>query len=40
VARLAGQLTKGGYLFTGHSESLLRLPSSLRYVQPAAYTTT
>lgn len=37
VNRLAAQLTGGGYLFTGHSESLLRLPANLQYVQPAIY---
>jgi chemotaxis protein methyltransferase CheR len=37
VARLIGQLTSGGFLFTGHSETLLKLPSNLRYVQPATY---
>jgi chemotaxis protein methyltransferase CheR len=34
---LARQLAPGGYLFTGHSESLLKLPGSLQYVQPATY---
>jgi chemotaxis protein methyltransferase CheR len=34
---LARQLAPGGYLFTGHSETLLKLPASLRYVQPATY---
>jgi chemotaxis protein methyltransferase CheR len=37
VECLAQQLVPGGYLFTGHSETLLRLPPSLQYVQPAAY---
>ena len=37
VSRLARQLAPGGYLFTGHSETLLRLPPGLQYVQPAAY---
>jgi chemotaxis protein methyltransferase CheR len=37
VARLVDQLALGGFLFTGHSETLLRLPSNLRYVQPATY---
>jgi chemotaxis protein methyltransferase CheR len=37
VARLVDQLGPGGYLFTGHSETLLRLPANLRYVQPATY---
>jgi len=37
VARLAAQLAPGGYLFTGHSETLLRLPGGLQYVQSATY---
>lgn len=37
VERLVNQLPSGGYLFTGHSETLLRLPANLRYVQPATY---
>jgi chemotaxis protein methyltransferase CheR len=37
VDRLVGQLNPGGYLFTGHSETLLRLPPALRYIQPATY---
>ncbi len=37
VERLVGQLPSGGYLFTGHSETLLRLPAGLRYVKPATY---
>ena len=37
VDRLVHQLVPGGYLFTGHSETLLRLPPSLSYVQPATY---
>ncbi len=37
VARLVDQLATGGYLFTGHSETLLRLPAGLKYVQPATY---
>ena len=37
VSRLVGQLLPGGYLFTGHSETLLRLPPGLSYVQPAIY---
>jgi chemotaxis protein methyltransferase CheR len=37
VERLVGQLPSGGYLFTGHSETLLRLPPGLKYVQPATY---
>jgi chemotaxis methyl-accepting protein methylase len=37
VESLVMQLPSGGHLFTGHSEALLRLPSSLQYVQPATY---
>ena len=37
VERLAERLVPGGYLFTGHSETLLRLPPSLDYVQSATY---
>lgn len=37
VEKLVNQLVPGGYLFTGHSETLLRLPESLQYVQPATY---
>lgn len=37
VERLAQQLAPGGYLFTGHSETLLHLPRSLVYAQPAVY---
>lgn len=37
VERLVEQLPSGGHLFTGHSETLLRLPAGLRYVQPATY---
>jgi chemotaxis protein methyltransferase CheR len=37
VSRLAKQLAPGGHLFTGHSETLLRLPADLQYVQPATY---
>ena len=37
VARLAGCLEPGGYLFTGHSESLLKIAQPLDYVQPAVY---
>jgi chemotaxis protein methyltransferase CheR len=37
VEDLVRQLHPGGYLFTGHSETLLQLPQSLQYVQPATY---
>jgi chemotaxis protein methyltransferase CheR len=37
VERLSEQLVEGGYLFTGHSETLLRLPRALDYVQSATY---
>lgn len=37
VGRLVQQLVPGGYLFTGHSETLLRVPPGLTYVQPATY---
>jgi chemotaxis protein methyltransferase CheR len=37
VGRLAACLEPGGYLFTGHSESLLRTVHPLEYVQPAIY---
>ncbi len=37
VARLLDQLNPGGLFFTGHSETLLRLPPRLQYVQPATY---
>jgi chemotaxis protein methyltransferase CheR len=37
VEDLAAQLAPGGHLFTGHSETLLRLPASLKYVRPATY---
>jgi chemotaxis protein methyltransferase CheR len=37
VRRLAGRLIAGGYLFTGHSESLNGLDQPLKYVQPATY---
>ncbi|HWF09025.1 MAG TPA: protein-glutamate O-methyltransferase CheR [Bryobacteraceae bacterium] len=37
VEDLAAQLAPGGYLFTGHSETLLRLPPALKYVRPATY---
>ena len=37
VGHLAAQLAPGGYLFTGHSETLLKLPGGLQYVKPAIY---
>ncbi len=37
VDRLTRQLAPGGHLFTGHSETLLRLSPDLQYVQPATY---
>jgi len=37
VEMLVARLSSGGYLFTGHSETLLRLPDGLGYVQPATY---
>jgi chemotaxis protein methyltransferase CheR len=37
VARLLDQLVPGGLLFTGHSETLLRLPVGVEYVRPATY---
>ena len=37
VEKLAERLVPGGYLFTGHSETLLRLPRALDYVQSATY---
>jgi chemotaxis protein methyltransferase CheR len=37
VERLAGCLEPGGYLLTGHAESLTGIEHGLRYVQPAVY---
>jgi chemotaxis protein methyltransferase CheR len=37
VTRLAQTLLPGGYLFIGHSESLLGVPNPLEYVEPAIY---
>ncbi len=37
IEKLLAQLRPGGFLFTGHSETLLHLPATLRYVQPATY---
>lgn len=37
VQRLTGYLSPGGYLFTGHSESLTGIEHGLTYVLPAIY---
>jgi len=37
VKRLTAALLPGGYLLIGHTESLLSIPNSLRYIQPAVY---
>ena len=37
IGCLLEQLQPGGYLFTGHSETLLCLPRGLQYIQPATY---
>lgn len=37
VHRMAERLNPGGYLLTGHTESLMGIKHGLRYVQPAAY---
>lgn len=37
IARFYQRLESGGYLFTGHSESLNRVKHSLRYIAPATY---
>ena len=37
VEHLAGCLEPGGYLLTGHAESLTGIEHGLRYVQPATY---
>ncbi len=37
VNRMAGYLAPGGYLFVGHSESLMGLNHELSYVKPAVY---
>jgi chemotaxis protein methyltransferase CheR len=37
VNRFWDLLSPGGYLFTGHSESLTSLKHKFRYVQPAVY---
>lgn len=37
VRKLTEALLPGGYLMIGHTESLLAIPNSLQYVQPAVY---
>jgi chemotaxis protein methyltransferase CheR len=37
VNRMAERLNPGGYLLTGHTESLTGIRHGLKYVQPAAY---
>lgn len=37
VCRVMERIRPGGYLFTGHSESLSRLPEGLVHIQPAIY---
>ena len=37
VARLYDQLEPGGYLFTGHSETLREANTAFRFIQPAMY---
>ena len=37
ISRLTEQLAPGGHLLTGHSETLLRVPQNLEYIQPAVY---
>ncbi len=37
VRRIADCLEPGGYLFTGHAESLAGITHSLEYIQPALY---
>jgi chemotaxis protein methyltransferase CheR len=37
VQRLAGRLEPGGYLLTGHAESLSGIEHGLSYIQPAVY---
>jgi chemotaxis protein methyltransferase CheR len=40
VKRVIPFIKPGGYLFTGHSESLSNLPTGLTNVQPAVYART
>jgi chemotaxis protein methyltransferase CheR len=37
VQRLAGCLEPGGYLLTGHAESLTGIDHGLEYIQPAVF---
>ncbi|MCK8602396.1 CheR family methyltransferase [Desulfoferrobacter suflitae] len=37
VNKMSAYLSPGGYLFVGHSESLMGLKHSLKYVRPAVY---
>jgi chemotaxis protein methyltransferase CheR len=37
VQRMTERLNPGGYLLTGHTESLMGLRHGLKYIQPAAY---
>jgi chemotaxis protein methyltransferase CheR len=37
IERLSGYIKPGGYLFVGHSESLIGLQNSLKYVQSSIY---
>jgi len=37
VERLVDRLNPGGFLFTGHSETLLSLPAGLCFTEPATY---
>ena len=37
VARLAGHLRRGGYLFLGHSESMVEMASGMAQVAPATF---
>ena len=37
IDRLSGYIKPGGYLFVGHSESLIGLQNSLKYVQSSIY---
>jgi chemotaxis protein methyltransferase CheR len=37
VNRFYGRMTKGGYLFIGHSESLTGLSHAFKYVEPSLY---